>query len=257
MAGEIEIVEEAETAVEKQQHGRNYGRGRAARDLAGKDEIAAIDQRAHERARQDNRQLQRGAEEQQRRAHRVGEDGIAQRRAGEDVIIRRQRRTAQTGDDGKMHAKVAVRRLPRMQRAARLAQRVRVLQIAGQNRQRQGEKEQRFQQRTVLRRKFRRCFGALAREKKRRQRQRHHRGQRAIFRRKRKPERVGEQRGQPHQTENSKRRARPDANQRAFIPKQRARAENAARKIKQKHKNSRHNSLLHGDIIGGKARRCQ
>ena len=135
---QIKIIEKTESPIQKEQQRRDRDRlVPPAEQLLRQQHIARIGQRHQQRARHDERQVQRHAEHVKRRAQRVGQIRIGKRRPRQQIVSRRKAHVFQRRDKRQMHAQIAVGGLAAPERPVRRGHdAVGVLQIGRERRQR-------------------------------------------------------------------------------------------------------------------------
>ena len=110
-ARQVEIIQEAQAAVEEEQQRREDDRLLSGGHLPGQAHHAHVAQRHHQRAGDGQRRLDAPAKEIERGTQAIHQEGVAELHAGKEGILRREGGVLQRGDERHMHRQIAVGRL--------------------------------------------------------------------------------------------------------------------------------------------------
>ena len=217
------------------------------RQLPRKQDEAQIHQPHHQTAGNDKGRLQPRAQTEHGGRERVHQKGIAQQYVLNERVLRRIGAPLQARGDAQMQAEVAVGGLPHVQRPVHLAQRVRVLQVNGEDEQRRYQRDGQpgghvpakgplfaFQPRRA---------GLFAQKQARKRGKDRRQPQRRVLRSRRELQGVGKQRRQPHHHQKPRRQPQPQAHDAVPTPEQAVGKHIAAHLESQQQQDTAHDAL--------------
>ena len=224
----IEVIQEAQTAVQKEQHRRQQDGFLAQRHFPRQQQHAQIAQRHHECAGDDDTHLQTPAQQVEGGGQAVRQEGIRQPLTGKDGVLRRELCVLQGGNEGQVHGKVAVGALAHVIGAVRRdADGMGILQIGGEHGQRQHEQQRLPKLSCFLRVP---CFRGMSIPcKVSAHGQQDHDRQRAAVRGHAERQRERRQRREPHQFQQSQAQSHPHPIQRSMSRQQPPNLQNSPR----------------------------
>ena len=224
----VQRVEEAQTAIQKQQKKRQPGRTPFTAQLHAQKAVAGKHQRHHQRAGEGHGGVQRHAEQKQRGGDGIRQVGIGHGCAQHQAVVQGELGAHNAGGHRQMEREIAVRALAYMIAAVRRQpDGMRILQIAAQNGQRNHHHRQMNQRAFFF---FIKPFGfALVTKHKAERAQRRQRCRRQPVGQKIKPEGIRPQNRQPHHHEHAERYADIGALHRAHSRQKQAGDRHAAR----------------------------
>ena len=243
----VEIVEEAQPAVQEEQQRRQHNGLAAQGHFPGQAHDPHEAQRHHQRAGDGQRLLDAPAHQIEGGGQAVHQEGVGQPLSGVEGVIRREGGVLQPGDEAHVHGQIAVGALAHVPAAVRGdARHVRILQVPGQHRQRQRHQGQLPEQRLLP--AVPAPGGALVPQEVHRPRHQRQQHQCRPVGRPGEGKGKGAQRGQPHEQKQPQAHAKPQPGQHRLPWEQPMHACAAACQIHQqiRHRDHRDTSLKEG-----------